>query len=101
MAQDKPKDYARSEALQCRWGAWSVIDYGELRLDLHPMDCCDMNGAVKVATTLMPEVKRIVTFKGSNRDAEYRMTRTGWQAYLPPQPGLSLYDVARTPQPPL
>lgn len=42
-------------------------------------DCCDMNGAVEVATAVHPKCKRIITISGDKLDTVYGLEKGGWR----------------------
>lgn len=48
-----------SKDLQCNFMQWRVIGDYALALDLPVMNHCDMSGAIKVATSLLPTVDYI------------------------------------------
>jgi hypothetical protein len=71
-----------SDLLKCRWTAWRVVANGHLALDMPPDNCCDMCGAIKVAQSLCPTVRRIDTFVDGEPDTSYT-TKAGtseWEA---------------------
>lgn len=80
---NKPFVYTWSNELQCGWNAWHAVDDGVLHLHLQPGHCCDMDGAIRVAQSMMPLVWRIVTFSGKTQDVEYKNVRGKWIAYQP------------------
>jgi hypothetical protein len=44
-------------------------------------NCCDMGGAIKVATTIIPDIKLIYTYSGPALDTCYSKCRDGqWQS---------------------
>lgn len=65
--------------LKCRWLAWSPEGNGELQLNLPEGECCDMEGVIRVATEIMPNVSSIKTVSGGVQDAIYtRYTNGSW-----------------------
>ena len=65
------KRYSQSRHLQCEWSSWVVTGRRMLSLHLRDGDCCNMEGAVAVATFLMPTVQVITVYSGVNIDVQY------------------------------
>jgi hypothetical protein len=63
--------YTKSPQLKCRFSSWDVIDDITLALYLAQDNCCDMTGCIQIATKIMPKVKQIITYSGSNLDTRY------------------------------
>lgn len=72
-----------SSKLKCLWSALRPLDERAVALDLQDGNCCDMRGAIELAMAVNPKVQRIETFAGGVPDAEYRLGRSGWEAFLP------------------
>jgi hypothetical protein len=49
------------------------------RLDMEAGDCCDMSGAIAFFAAIDPQVCKIETFAGAERDTAYLKRREGWQ----------------------
>ncbi len=47
-------------------------------------ECCDMEGAVKLATYARPSITDIQTWSGEKRDTVYLKTAGEWKGLLPP-----------------
>jgi hypothetical protein len=60
-----------SESLQCNWLRWEILDEYTLKLFLPEMNRCDKNGCVETGTSLMPKVRRIITYVGNSPDREF------------------------------
>jgi hypothetical protein len=62
QAQEPTVDYRHTDSamLQCRWMTWGVWDSETLVLTLPAQNVPDMTGTIRVATFLLPEVKRIL-----------------------------------------
>ena len=75
------KHGAFSNALATTWDLWAARRPGELTLWMPKGACCDMDGAVRVGTFLMPEVTVIRTFSGMRADTMYRKVDDKWEAF--------------------
>ena len=84
--ETKHQKFTYSDALQCEWSAWRVLDDGVLALDLGDGECYHMDTAIRMAEAIMPGVCRIVTFAGDVPDTEYRLWQGKWSAYMPQPP---------------
>ncbi len=51
-----------------------------IRMDFPETNFCDMGGAIRLATAVMPEVQRITTFHGGFEGTEYRKAGGQWEA---------------------
>ena len=71
-----------SMRLGCEWESWAVKAPGVLALTMSNGHCCDMEGAVKIAEFLMPDVHTIHTVSGGTSDTIYMKGRGGWQAAI-------------------
>lgn len=71
---------AYSDTLQCHWRAWQVTGPRQLTLHLEACECASMNGAIKIAKLLMPNVNHIITFAGGVRDMQYFVEPGKWEA---------------------
>ena len=61
-----------SEALLCEWLSWTADPSAPvLRLSLPVANCCDMAGAVSLATRLRPGVERVEVSAGGLLDIVY------------------------------
>jgi len=81
---------AFSEELQCYWRGWAVSGKKCLTLYLAPGSCCDMKGAVDIATRIMPDVEKIQIYSGAATDILYRKHMDGeWGVHSMPQPFIS------------
>ena len=70
-----------SRTLMCRVIGMVPFMEGAIRMDFPKNNCCDMGGAIKIATTILPEVKHIYTFAGKEPDTEYHRRSSGeWVA---------------------
>ena len=74
-------DEARSDALQCYWRAWRVVGPRALAVDMPPGNCTDMDGAIRVAAALMPDVREVFTFCDGAADTMYSCVDGHWQAF--------------------
>lgn len=75
---DKP--CVRNSTLQCNLEAIRAIADGELQMEFPADNCCDMRGAIKLATAVMPSCWRIVTMQGGHPDTVYSFFRDRWAA---------------------
>jgi hypothetical protein len=48
-----------------------------IHLYFPPHNCCDMDGAIKVATTICPDIKLVYTYRGPALDTCYSKCRDG------------------------
>lgn len=71
---------ADSRTLQCSWCSIRVLGPRALAIDLPPLNCVDMVGAIRVATGLMPEVRMICTLSDGIKDTTYTKIDGNWQA---------------------
>lgn len=76
-----------SKQLGSRFIAWRALGPGELALDLPELACCDMTGAVDIATKLDPDVWRIEVFSGGDPDVRYLKIESGWVSVDTRKPG--------------
>lgn len=72
-----------SDDLQCEWWCIRVLADGQIALAIAEGHCCDMHGAIRVATAVMPEVWRIKTVAGTVEDTEYWKVDGEWRAAYP------------------
>lgn len=71
-----------SEDLQCSWTSWECNGPGMLKLILPDHNVCDMEGAIRIASAIMPDVAIIETFQGGYPDTRYEKIKAGkWEAY--------------------
>lgn len=73
-------DHQWLDVLKCQWKKWEVISPGFLMLTMAPGDCCDMDGCLKIASILCPEVVTIATYSGAELDTVYLKQQGQWQA---------------------
>lgn len=45
-------------------------------------DCCDMSGAIKIATGIHPKCKRVVTISGDAVDRVYQIKAGEWKSFV-------------------
>ena len=83
MANDDPPFVTWSRKLKCYYSAWRVIADREIALVMASNSCCDMRGAIDLAEQIMPDVWRIVTFRGRKMDTIYKRIRGEWKAFDP------------------
>lgn len=57
-------------------------DYRSRRVVLFLEGCCDMGGAIRLATAVIPDVERIDTYDGADADTAYVKDAHGWSARL-------------------
>jgi hypothetical protein len=70
-----------SDELQCFWITWqSTPDPETIMLSLPPDNCCDMNGAIKLAKSLIPKVKNIMVWEGDEVGTCYLNIEGKWEA---------------------
>lgn len=69
-------------ALGCEYEGWRVLGADKIGLYMPEGDCCDMTGAIRIATILMPGVSQIDTFSGDVPDTRYRLEHGRWVAYM-------------------
>ncbi len=75
----------RSKDLQCHWVSIHSLPGNTLKMDFPEFECCDMEGAIRFAKRLMPEVAHIITFSGEKLDTQYLKKEDGtWDARLSP-----------------
>jgi hypothetical protein len=72
---------AFSQELMCSWRQIWPVDQKTIALMFEVGHCCDMRGVVAVATRLMPELDRIITFQGNEPDTEFRLLNGEWHAF--------------------
>lgn len=70
-----------SSKLQCVFNGWRVLSDGEIALDMPEHNCCDMRGAIDIASVIMPSVWKISTFCGGLPDVMYILIDGKWGAY--------------------
>lgn len=89
-----------SPDLMCGWLSWRPVKDGCLWLELPEGQCCDMRGAIRIASVLIPGVSRILVTSGGAADVEYRQTAGRWYA-LDCRQQFGHFDVqpAKTPAP--
>lgn len=73
-------DHVFSDVLMCQWKKWEVVSPSFLRLTMYRGDCCDMDGCIKIASILCPEVVTIETYSGAKLDTVYLKEHGQWQA---------------------
>lgn len=56
------------------------------RLDFPECNCCDMEGAIEIFTSIDPGVLSIVTYAAGKLDTVYMLLGKEWQAFLPAKP---------------
>lgn len=71
---------AWSDTLQCRWRRWEVVGPTTLRVWLPPQNCTDMMGAIRTATMLLPDVRRIETYVNAQPDSAYVRVGDTWES---------------------
>ena len=82
-----------SEDLMCRWLSWTAVTDSILRLDLPKFNCCDMEGAIKVAQAICPKVCRIYVYSDGEIDATYMKKNGEWMYCTTDY--IKLYDICR------
>jgi hypothetical protein len=70
-----------SDDLKCCWLTWECVAAGRMFLSLPPHNVCDMCGAIKAATDLMPEVQEIQVAEGSAVAIVYMKTDGTWTSH--------------------
>ena len=70
-----------SSKLQCVFNGWRVLSDGEIALDVPKHNCCDMRGAIDIASAIMPSVWKILTFCDGLPDVMYILIDGKWKAY--------------------
>jgi hypothetical protein len=70
-----------SSKLQCVFNGWRVLSDGEIALDMPEHNCCDMRGAIDIASVIMPSVWKISIFCGGMPDVMYILINGKWGAY--------------------
>jgi len=69
-----------SDDLKCFWLSWETINNQQIQLNLPENSCCNMRGAIKVASTLLPTVGVIYVESGGKPDILYTKLLTGkWE----------------------
>lgn len=71
---------AHSAEIQCNFQAWRVTGKQELSLDLPLLSQHDMQGVIRVASQIMPQVQCIKVFHADALDSRYRKDGTEWRA---------------------
>ena len=66
-----------SSTLMCNLMGILPIVATVIRMDFPKNHCCDMGGAIKIATAILPDVRHIYTFSGLERDTEYHKRSNG------------------------
>jgi hypothetical protein len=61
--------YTYSELLMCDLGSIEIVRDDKLKL--HLLGCPDMSGAIKMAKSVLPDVRRILCYDDGERDCEY------------------------------
>lgn len=69
-----------SDELKCHWNSWRILSPQSIELQLESGNCCDMRGAISLATRLMPDVHSIYVFSGENLDVVYHCHGGLWFA---------------------
>ena len=73
-----------SSTLKCDWFTIHPLGEHTIALVLPPDNYCDMEGAIKVASSVCPTVFRIDTFVGDEKDTVYIKKENGdWKACSP------------------
>ena len=76
-----------NDDLRCHLKAIGLPDSDKVVLYLAGDNCCDMNGAIALARSILPRVARIETFAGDEPDTFYvRSNRGKWKALCPQAP---------------
>ena len=82
-----------SAELMCHWISWTAVTDSILRLDLPKLNCCDMEGAIKVARAICPRVCRIYVYSDGEIDATYIKKNGKWMYCTTDY--IVLYDIFR------
>jgi hypothetical protein len=79
--------------LQCRVIGVSY-DYGQRlgRLDMPPVNCCDMSGCLGLFLAIDPDCAKIETFTGGKPDTAYVRRPAGWEAIDPRGVAMGVYE---------
>jgi hypothetical protein len=78
----KPHPPRWNKQLMCHLDDWvKYTGTGMVSLIVGRGECTDMSGAIKVATTLLPEVHRIDVFDDQRLDTVYQRTGDTWEAF--------------------
>lgn len=72
-----------SDDLQCSWTSWECVVPSVLKLILPEHNVCDMEGAIRIASAIMPDVQIIGVFEGGNLVVKYKKIKSGkWEAHV-------------------
>lgn len=75
------KGHTYSSKLQCVMNGWRVLEDGEIALDLPLGELCSMDGAIKMAESIMPSAWIISVCNEGKPVMEYRLSLGKWTAY--------------------
>jgi len=66
-----------NDVLQCYLSAIRIMDKRTVEFVIGEQSCTDMGGAMKLATTVLPSVERIITRRVESLDTCYRVGDDG------------------------
>lgn len=80
--EDKSGSVSHPE-LMCTWNGCRILSGTSLGLMLGAGNCCDMEGAIRLATIILPPVEHILTYSGAIEDTSYHKSADGtWHARI-------------------
>ena len=71
-----------SQDLVCEWTRIEPLSDYAIAIYLPMTHCVDMNGAVKLSESIMPQVEMIVTVSGFMLDTVYMLDKGEWYSLL-------------------
>ncbi|MDH0865627.1 hypothetical protein [Mitsuaria sp. GD03876] len=76
-----------NDDLMCNWFGLLVPEPGHVVLLIKPVNSTDMEGAIKVATSVMPDVRHIIVAVGGTGEVDvvYVLSDGEWKAGDPPR----------------
>lgn len=83
MTMHGPRPTVFNSQLICYVHAVRVVGNGIVQIEIEEDNCTDMNGAIALATALMPGCQKIVTYAGKKRDTCYLKRGNCWTAIEP------------------
>lgn len=78
---DEKKKAVWSSVLQCGFYGVRALDDNIVAIDLPEHNVCDMGGAIKLCSSFLPAVYKIVVFSGGVPDVVYEIKDSKWTAY--------------------
>ena len=81
LIKNKHGKTARDNRLQCNLVKMTITE-DQANLHFPEGECCDMQGAINLATSARPSVTLIQTWSGDEKDTNYLRTGDHWNSFL-------------------